>query len=185
MTAIGIKAKFVLLETITPAQAPNGSLFLDSTNANAATIKNVSGVLEPIDAGSGSNLFIKQMQAGAAFSVNTPLSKRPDGKVVSSDSDGLNTQNHIGFALSASLSDGDLINVLCVGANIVGAISSLGFTPGQDIYLSEGGGYTNDANSFTGANDSVIKVGIADCSAGNASSVANDLIILTEVIIRP
>jgi hypothetical protein len=182
---IGMRAKYVLLDSTTPSAVPNGAVFLDSTNANLTTVKNLSGVLIPLESGSSTNIFIKQMQAGGAFTVNTALSKRPDGKVVAADSDGANTQNHIGFALSAASLDGDLVNVLCVGANIVGAVMGLGFIPGQDIYLGESGSYTNDPSSFSGTNDSIIKVGIADCSAGFASSTANDLIIFAEVVIRP
>ena len=61
----------------------------------------------------------------------------------------------------------DLINVLLVGANVTNAIQGMGFSPSDEIFISEvTGQYTNDPDSFTDDNDSIIRVGVADCAAG-------------------
>lgn len=186
MAKAGVRAPYVFLDPVAPAGVPNGALFLDSTNGNTPTVKGTGGNVDPISPVATSNILIKQMQAAGAIALNRPVSKRADGKIEFADSDSISGQNVVGFAQQVATADGDLINVLCVGANIVGAITGLGFTPGQEIYLSEDGlGYSNDPGSFTGNNDSIIKVGIADCAAGTASATASDLILFPEVVARP
>lgn len=185
MAQASFKAKVVILEPIDPSQAPNGSVFLDSTNSDALTTKTTGGSTSIIGAASGDTLFKKDMVAGAAFAAKVPLSKRADGKVVAADSDSGTGQALIGYSLASSAGDGSIVQVLTVGANIAGALTGLGYTSGEEVYLSETGGYTNDPNSFTGNNDSIIKVGIADCAAGIASGTATDLIVFAEVITRP
>lgn len=185
MTIARFKATAVVLVPITPAQAPNGSVFLDSTNANALTTKSPGGVLTPNLGGTPENIFIKQMEASGAISAKVPVAKLPTGKIVAADSDAAGGQEVIGFALSATLADGDLVMVVLVGANLEGALTGLGYAPGDEIFLSETGGYTNDPNSFTGNDDSIIRVGIADCAAGVASATVVDLIAFAEVIARP
>ena len=183
--ATGFKGNFMVLDPIAPPSVPNGSVFIDSTNANAASIKDTGGIVTPINAAS-SNIFIKQMQADGVISINRPVSKQTNGRVIAADSDLANGQDLCGFALQAAAAPGDLINVLCIGANLQNAIVGLGYVPGDEVYLSESGsGFTNDPNSFTGGDDSIIKVGIADCAAGVASGVAVDLIVFSEVIARP
>ena len=179
------KSAYIILEPQAPASVPANALFIDSTNANALSFKNASSITQPVEPQTGTNLFTKQMQAGEAFPVNTPLSKRSDGKVVGGDSDGPNGQKIIAYALEASAGDGSLVNVLCLGANLVNAITGLGFAPGDNVFMGENGEYINDINNLTGGNDSIIRVGIADCSSGTASATANDLIVATEVVSRP
>lgn len=182
--SIQIRVKALIMEPITAAEAPVGSLYLDADNSNAPTIKSSGGVPAPINS-ADTSMFLKQMQAGGPIPNRVPVSKRPDGKIIEADSDAVNAQNFIGFSMQVASANGDLINVLTVGANIENAILGLGFVPGDEIYLSENMGYTNDPASFTGNNDSIIKVGIADCSAGIASSTAKDLIAFSAVVARP
>lgn len=183
--SIGIKAKYMILEPTTPGLVPNGAVFIDSSNANVASVKNMAGTVDPVGSTSSSNLFIKQMQASGPIATNAAVSKRADGKIEQSDSDSPQGQHPIGYTMQEALADGDLVNVLTVGANIVNAIAGKGFVPGEDVFISETGGYTNDPNSFTGNNDSIIKVGIADCLAGVASPIATDLVAITQVLLRP
>lgn len=182
--AIGIKVDFVQLSPIAPANVPNGSLFMDSTNADTSTVKETNSAITPIGA-TGSNIFIKEMQADGAILLHRPVSKKSNGRIVQADSDGINAQTFVGYALAAATGAGDQISVLCAGANLAGALTGLGFTPGDEIFLSETSSYTNDPASFTGGNDSIIRVGIADCAGGVASAVATDLIVFAEVIARP
>jgi hypothetical protein len=80
---------------------------------------------------------------------------------------------------------GDIKIVQLVGQNVAGALTtSSGFAPGDELYLNEGGGYTNDPGTFTGENDSIIKIGIADCAEGAASETVTDLILFPQVIAR-
>lgn len=137
--------------------------------------------------GSGGVALTKIMENGYTGTIvaNTPVSKVSDGTIVPADSDSVNGQQMIGIAKENILLGGTG-EVYLFGQNIPGAISGLGFSVGDEVYLSETQGqFTNDPNSFTGDDDSIIKVGIADCSAGNASSTASDLIMFPEVILRP
>lgn len=182
--SIYMKAKAIILEPVNSSEVPNGAIFLDASNSNAATIKSVAGDAKTISE-MGSAIFFKQMVAGGAFPAKTPISKRPDGKIIAADSDATDAQTVIGYSMEVASGDGVLINVLLIGANLVGAITGLGFAPGDDVFLSETSGYTNDPGSFTGDNDSIIKVGIADCAAGIASATAVDLVARMEVVLRP
>jgi hypothetical protein len=187
MTVTRIKARSVVLEPSTPADAPNGSVFIDSSNLNTLSTKTTSGLVVPIqDVGAATtSLFIKQMEADDAIPVRTPVSKLPSGKIIAADADAILGQKFIGYSLAAAAAAGEIINVLTVGANVDGAIAGLGFTPGDDVYLSPVGGYTNNPADLSDLSNSVVKVGVADCPAGAASSVATDLIVFAEVIARP
>lgn len=181
---IGFKSKFISIVPSTPASVPNNTIFIDSTNSNQATFKDGTGNVGVIGAVSSSNIFIKQMQASVAMPINTPVSKLANGKIVHADSDAANGQEYVGITLAGAAIDG-LVSVILPGANIVGALTGLGFTPGQEVFLGENGGFTNNPSTFTGDNDSIIRVGIADCSAGNASGTVTDLIAFTEIVARP
>lgn len=131
----------------------------------------------------GSN--VKRMVAGEAFDAGVPLSKRPDGRVVQADSDGTDRQNFCGTAKEASLGVDDEVKVTLIGPNVAGALSSYSFTPGEEIFMGESPGvYVNTVAAFSGENDSIFRLGIADCSEGVASGTATDLILFPEVIAR-
>jgi hypothetical protein len=138
--------------------------------------------------GGGTGQFLKQMQnnTGSPIAAGVPVSKKSDGSIVPADSDAADGQAYCGVTSEVIAASGGLGDVAVVGQNIVGAITALGFTPGTDVFLSETAGtYTDNPASFTGGDDSIIKVGLADCSAGVASATANDLIMFTEVLLRP
>jgi hypothetical protein len=180
--SIGVKATFVQLIPTVASLVPSGSVFLDSANANASSIKNTSGVVVVINnASAATNLVTKIMQAAGIYAVNTPVSKRADGQIEIADSNAPSGQDLIGVMLQASNAPGDLVQVLLVGANMENALSGLGFNVGDEIYVSDEGGYTNDPSTLTNM-DSIIKIGIADCGAGGATSVATDLILFPDVV---
>ena len=181
---IGFKSKFISMIPSTPASVPNSTIFIDSLNSNQASFKDGTGNVGVIGAVSASNIFIKQMQSSEIIAINQPVAKLSNGKIVKADADAANGQVYIGITMASVIAD-DLVSVLLVGANITGALTGLGFTPGQEIFLGENGGFTNDVSGFTGGDDSIIRVGIADCASGAASGTATDLIAFTEVVARP
>ena len=182
-TAAAVKAAYLALEPVEPGDVPNGCLFLDITNSNALTQKSSNGTVGIIASSANNNPFMKQMVAGEAFPANKPLAKRADGKVVLADSQDATRTVLIGYSMAASLGNNSIVNVFCIGSNLSGVLSGLGFTPGQTIFLGEAQGtYTNNVATFTGNNDVYMKIGIADCAAGLASGLATDLIVNTQFI---
>lgn len=183
---IGHKAKFIELVPSLPSEVPSKCLFVDSTNNNTPTYKNEYGVPGEIGTTQGSSsLFVKTMEAGGLFLINRPLSKKSDGTVILLDSDDPESNIFCAYSMEAATFIGQQVSVLCIGANVVGAVSGMGFLPGEEIFIGESGEYVNSVSGFTGANDTIIKVGVADCSAGAASPVATDLIAFASVIAYP
>ena len=169
----------------------NRSLFQGTeitTTARTAIRNRDNVILDSIQSSSGgSGSLLKEMENGhtATISAGTAVAKKSDGTVIPADSDGVGTQQMIGICFS-EITVGSVGDIYLFGQNIPGVISGLGFSVGDEIFLSETAGQlTNDPNSFTGDDDSIIKVGIADCSSGSASSTATDLIMFPEVIYRP
>lgn len=138
-------------------------------------VAGAGGGVSHIAAG-GESYFLKKMIAGGAIASGRPVAKQSAGFIVEADSDDVNAMSFVGYAQEAAAGFGSEIMVMLAGANLAGAVVGLGFVPGEDIYLSENGGYTNNANSFTGNNDMLMRVGIADCAANEASATAVDLI---------
>lgn len=184
MSLAGGKLKFIQMEPVTSLEVPNGALFIDSANFNSITYKNPSGINTSLTETTAESLLIKQMQSGeASIDRYAPVAKAASGKVFQAESDG--EQAFVGFALEAVSGVDQLFNVLLVGVNLESAVSGLGFIPGQDVLIGENGEYVNSVSGFSNLDDSIIKVGVADCAAGVASPVATDLIVFSDVIARP
>lgn len=182
MTA-ALKAAFIVLEPAAQADVPNGCLFLDSGNGNLLSQKSATGVVGVLASSANSNPMIKQMVSGEAFPSGRPLAKRPDGKVVLADSDDNTRKVLIGWSMQASLGDGAIVSVMGIGVNLPGVLSGLGFICGQSIYMGETPGtYTNDPAAFTGQDDEIYLLGIADCPTGVAQAAATDLIVSSRLI---
>lgn len=178
-----IKAAYLALEPVDPADVPNGCLFLDATNGGILTQKSVTGVIGTIASSANSNPMIKQMVSGEAFPSGKPLAKRPDGKVVLADSDDSTRKVLIGWSMQASLGANSIISVMGIGVNLPGVLSGLGFVCGDVIYMGETpGAYTNNVAALTGQDDVIFKLGIADCPSGIAQSAATDLITSPDYI---
>ena len=175
-----MSASYLVLEPTDVSTIPNGALAIDSTNSDVLTVKNTGGGEQPI--GEVSNINTKSMQnkSGVTIAIGRPVSKKPDGSIIDGDSDGSGTYTIIGVTLAAiaHLAEG---MIQLIGTNVSGAITDLGFTPGQAVFLGENGGYIVDASLLTGDNDSIIRIGYADCAAGPASAIATDLILFAEV----
>lgn len=180
-----IRTDGVILNPVAAAGLPNNSLFVDVADSNKFKNKNDAGTSLPVE--SSLSLYSKTMQSGlvGVIPINTPVSKRADGKIVPADSDEADGQQPVGITMVAFPNVDALGAIHLFAPNVGGVIASMGFVPGEEIFLGETGGYTNNPNSFTGDNDSIIRIGLADCPAGIASPVATDLIISTQVILRP
>lgn len=176
------KTSAVIFDAIPSASAPADSLF-KSSDSSTIVAKSDSG-----ESNVSASQSSKLMQSGyvGVILVNTPLSKRADGKVVPADSDGSGTQQPIGFAAEQFAALNDIKSVKLIGTNIVSVLTGLGFAPGDEVYLGETPGtLINDAGSYTGNNDSIVRLGIADCASGAASATSVDLIACPQVIARP
>jgi len=186
-TVGSVSASYVMLTPVDPSTIPSGALALDATNGDSFTIKDTGGSISEVTPPAQSDsLFTKVMQnlSGVSLPVNSAVAKKPDGSIIRADSDGVGTKVIIGITL-AVISDGDTGPVMLLGPNAVGVISGLGFAPGDAIYVSPSSGFTNNTADFTLdddiTNDAIIRVGYADCPAGNASGAATDLILFAGV----
>jgi hypothetical protein len=160
---------------------------LNFVGSGVTATQPLSGKIQvSIPGGGGGTSFVKVMQngSGSTIAAGVPVSKKSDGTIVPADSDAASGQVFVGIT-NASIANGATGDVTIIGPNIAGAITSLGFAVGSDVFIGEAGGFVDDVSGFAGDNDSVIRVGIADCSAGSASATANDIILFTEVMIRP
>lgn len=169
---IGVNVKIIKVGTAEPADGSSGS-------ATSLWVSPEQGV----DSGSP---VIKLMYNGSGSEIpaGAPVSKRSDGSIIASDSDHPDAQIYVGVAKWA-IPDGEIGIIYLVGPNIPDALSGMGAFPGQPVFISQSGGYTLDANEYTGDDDSIIRVGYADCVAGVASTTAEDLIMFSDIIARP
>jgi hypothetical protein len=181
--SIPFKCEYVVVTPVPATDVPNNSLFVDSSAGNAFSTKNSGGTPSVLATSAGDNPFLKTMETNEEFPLYAPLVKLPNGRIAKADSNNINTESFCGYAMSASSGAGLAITVMCAGPNIPGALEGLGFTPGDLVYINEGGGYTNDPSTFTGDDDTLVKVGLADCAGGpSASPIATDLIATYEFI---
>lgn len=151
---------------------------------NKELFSTIDGNLGGGGGGGGTSLSKVMQNSGSTIPGGKPVSKKPDGTIVLADSDGVNAQNFCGITQS-SISPSVTGVILTPGQNIENAILGLGFAPGDTVFLNESGGYSNTTSGFTGGNDTIWKIGMADCAAGLASSVATDIILFTEKLISP
>ena len=178
------KASAVVFEPQAPGTVPSGSLYMDSSSSNALTTKTTGGSDVPIGATSSTDIFVKTKQNRSLVDIpaNARVALRNDGSIVLADSDDPAARQSIGIALEliVSMSTG---KVLLDGPNVIGAVESLGFTPGQDVFMDKiPGQYTNNVSMFNPVTDTITKVGIADTASGIVSGTATDLIMTTEVV---
>lgn len=182
-----IKATAIVLEPVPPASVPVGSIYNDSTNAGTFTNKSVTGDVVPVGASTASSIMVKMKRniTGSTIPAYKRVALLSNGSICLADSDNPSAMTDIGLALDA-IADGDYGRVLLNGANADGALTGLGYTTGQTVFLSKTPGVlTNDANSFDPNTDTIMKVGIADCAGSDASATATDLIMVIEVYSRP
>jgi hypothetical protein len=107
-----------------------------------------------------------------------------DGKIYHAESDVSLGQKQIGIVLSTA-APGASAPVLLFGYNVPGVLTGLGFTPGDEVFVSEVGTYVNANATFLAGDNVIARVGWADSAAGvNGDSVeGTDLIINYQKIV--
>jgi hypothetical protein len=182
------KTAYLVLEPAPASAAPTGSIFNDSSNSGAFTNKTIGGSTDQVGATSSADIMIKQKRNNSGAPI--PAARRvalvaSGGSIVLADSDNLSANLDIGMSLDV-IPDGSYGRVLLNGANAAGALTGLGFTTGQNIYLSKTPGLlTNSLAGFDPETDVIMRVGIADCATNTSSSTATDLIMTVEVHSSP
>jgi hypothetical protein len=178
-----LRTDAILFNPTVTSEMPNNSLFVDQSTGILKT-KNSTGIVT--DLTGTANIFAKEMQSASAIRVGKPVSKRPDGRIEEAEADSTYGQMPIGFATVAFSGANEIGTVFLIGPNLSGLVTGMGFAPGDEIYIGESaGGLTNSVATFSGNDDSYVRLGIADCTAGTASSAANDLILSMQIIARP
>lgn len=180
-----IRVAGVLFQSEPGAAAEDGELYIDSSSSQLSQ-KGAGSSTTPIGSvPSSSNPLQKQMQnlSGVTIPINATVAKLVNGGIAAADSDAAGKTKVIGIARE-SIANNIVGTVGLLGPNWDGAVAGLGFSPGDLIYMAESSGaYTNNISSFTGGDDRLVRVGIADCASGTASPVATDLLcILTEEV---
>jgi len=131
---------------------------------------------------SSTDTSVKQSKntTGATINVGTPVEKLATGGIQPAMA--TSTNEFIGITLD-TIAAGTFGRVKLIGENIVGAVSGLGFTSGQEIFLAASGGYTNDSTTIPGG-DAIWRVGVADCADSAFTSTATDLIMFATPVLR-
>jgi hypothetical protein len=128
---------------------------------------------------------IKKMVAGfGPMNAYTPVAKsRVTGKIIPLDSDDPYANFPIGILKDSVTYSDDLVDVYIGGVNLPGILFGKGFNVGDVIYSSSiPGGMTNDLTGVNPAEESILRLGVADCGAGEANGVATDLILSMEIV---
>lgn len=133
------------------------------------------------------NSFEKSFTSGHSgiIAAKTPVALKDDGSIVPGDSDDVDAAQIIGFT-KTSIAIGANGVVILFGRNMPGALTGLGFTPGAEIFIDEtAGSLTDDVSGFTGADDAIIRLGVAAMPDNTTGAAATDLIMMREVIGSP
>lgn len=175
-----LKIAAIVLEPRTSTGLPTNAVYVDQASG-ALSNKGGTGAVAPIGAGAASadSVLTKvwHNKSGATMAAGIPVAKLTDGSMAPADA-------HTRVRCMAVLLEETLNNaqgrVALIGPNVIGALTGLGFAPGDAIYLSVSGGYTNNA-AFAQTN-TIVRIGFADCATGPASAVAQDLVMFAEVV---
>lgn len=186
MATARIRTAALSMDPQAPGTVPANSMYFDSANSGLLSQKNAGNVPSQLAVATANDLMIKVMEnlSGVTIPAGKPVSKKSDGSILAGDALAVGAGLYVGVTLD-SINSGSTGRVLLVGPNVAGALTGLGFTPGQDIYLNENGGYSNNPGAFVGNSDAIIKVGVADCAGGAASGTVTDLIMFPDVVSRP
>lgn len=144
----------------------------------------VNTLIEKTDVGDVKGIKVMVSAHSAIIPAGKPVAQTASG-ILPADTDAVLNKKYIGITME-SIAIGGMGRVLLAGSkNVPGVLTGLGFAPGDDIYVGETPGtYTNDISAFSGFDDDIIRIGIADSAEGTASAMATDLILMTDVVSR-
>jgi hypothetical protein len=120
--------------------------------------------------------LLKLKMAGTNITAGEIVSLYSDGKVYPGAAAAMTGRREIGIAVQA-ISSGSYGLILLFGPTTPGVLTSLGFTPGEEVFISDTGSYTNGSTGISGSGDTIARVGWADCAPGIVSGTATDLIL--------
>ncbi len=186
MGSAKIRASAIILTPIVDGDAPNNSIFSDAGNSGAFTNKTPAGTVTAVGAVSSADAFGKLAKnaSGTTIAAKKAVSKKADGSIVVSDSDSVDGQKPYAITAAAILDDA-FGQLYLFGRNVPGALTGLGFVAGDSIYISQTAGFTNDPGSFTGNDDTITFIGIADCADNTMSATATDLVMIRQELTSP
>lgn len=184
MTTPFIKCSGIVFDPVQPGVLPTNAIYADSVT-QALSSKGGTGVSAPIGPAStsSSSVMSKIMHNLSGFPIpkNTPVAKEADGSIAPADAAVNANKTVIGTTQELILNNAQG-SVALVGQNVPGALTGLGFTPGDSVYLAVGGGYTTDVSTLMTTADTITRMGYADCAGGVASTTVVDLILFPEVV---
>ena len=132
----------------------------------------------------GINYFEKTMINGDTQPIpsSVPVSiRQSDGAMLPGDANAVNGQQIVGITLG-SVAVGQPGRVSLFGRCLPGILTSMGFLPGEEVYLGETAGSFAHANQVSPESDSIIRLGVAAVADGTTGAAATDLILIREVV---
>jgi hypothetical protein len=147
--------------------------YYDTVNANQLSIELPFAVASRVKSKISGELVT--IPAGVAVAVYS------DGLMYRASSSLLTGKAMIGVLMEAVVPEATG-RVLLPGFNIPGALTGLGFNPGDEVFVDDDGNYSNGLSGLSDPNDSFLRVGYADGPAGVETSIATDLIMAFQTI---
>lgn len=180
-----LKVSGIVFDPQPAGGAGEGELYTDS-DSSQLSVKGSGPDTTPVGSAPSSDSQLRKVMqnlSGSTIPLNALVAKLTNGGIAAADSDAAGKTRVIGIARE-SIANNATGSIGLLGPNMDGVLTSLGFAPGDTIYMAESSGaYTNNVLSFTGSNDRIVRVGIADCAPGTASLTVTDLLcILTEEV---
>lgn len=128
-------------------------------------------------------LRTKTNGAGTTIAAGYPVSLYSDGQIYPGMALGAPNVTSYGIALQA-IAPAAQGKVLLFGLAVPGVLTGLGFSPGDTVYISETGTYTNGSTGLGDTGDVIARIGWADCADATVSGTAVDLVLNYEKILE-
>lgn len=139
--------------------------YIDTVYARNLVLSEVVGDIKPVKFKVNGDVAI--ITAGTVVSLFT------DGKIYPAEADTSQGQHFIGIA-AENIAPSMAGRVALFGQNVPGILTSLGFSPGQEIFIDNSGNFTS--GSGLDNTSEYERVGWADCADGTGTGTVTDLI---------